>query len=41
MGLVVLRIEVHVFWIFVSLWSDQPYFMVLFMVLNLWIGAGL
>jgi hypothetical protein len=29
----------YVFWIFVScLWSDQPKFMALFMVFNLWSG---
>jgi len=31
----------HVFWIFVScLWSDQPEFMGVFTVFNLWIGPG-
>ena len=34
-----LRTEIHEFWIFVSyLWSDQPEFMAVFMVFNLWIG---
>jgi len=38
---VVLRIEIHVFRIFVScLWPDQSEFMALFMAFNLWIGPG-
>jgi len=37
----VLRIYIHVVWIFVScLWSDQSEFMVLFMAFNFWIGPG-
>jgi len=42
MVLVVLRISMHVFWIFVlCLWSDQFEFVALFMGFNLWIGPGL
>jgi len=37
----VLRIQIHVFWIFVlCLWSDQSEFMVHFVVFNLWFGPG-
>jgi len=37
----VLRIQRHVFWIFVlCLLRDQSKFMALFVVFNLWIGPG-
>jgi len=41
MVLVVLKIEIYVFWTFVlHLWSDQSEFMVILMVFNLWIDPG-
>jgi len=39
--LVLLRISIHVFWIYMQcLWSDHSEFMVFLMVFNLLIGPG-